>query len=586
MTKKALLFFVSMLLIASVCFGQSGTTGTINGTVTDPDGAQLPGITVILKSPALVIAQMTTVTNSQGSYRFVNLSPGSYEVTYMLEGMNTLVRKGIIVNIGATATVSVGMSLKTQQETVVVSGQAPTVDRQRTSGSQNMDVEFLKSIPSGRSMNDYFNMTPGVTGNAAHGSAEIGNSYNLDGVNLGDAATGTQGVMFGIDIMEEMSVTTGGLTAEYGSVQGAVVNVVSKSGGNKFSGMASFYLDHESLQSDNTADIEDMASNKVGSKLKYEPVLTLGGPIIKNKLWFFINGSFTNEETYVPGYPYDKDEEIAPKRKRFYPYVKLTYSPSQKDKFIMSYNFYDNRNDHREASEYMLEETTVKQTNATHTFNVRWTHLFGDNFYANAKFALVERNFLLRAKTDSAHYTDGDTGLNWGGYWRHSDDNGRDRKQANVDVTAFVDNFMGSHELKFGAEYQMFDSYWYVDGYPDPVTGSTYVQMYGDDYYLGLKFVGPMDRKDQVVDYHAFVQDTWSVSKNLTLNLGIRFEYNSMVWPKQGAGVEESYGPWTVTRGVDEKTTAYSWTNFETRFGAIYDILADGPTLLKLINFR
>jgi outer membrane receptor protein involved in Fe transport len=91
-----------------------------------------------------------------------------------------------------------------------------------------------------------------------------------------------------------------------------------------------------------------------------------------------------------------------------------------------------------------------------------------------------------------------------------------------------------------------------------------------------------MDRKDQVVDYHAFVQDTWSVSKNLTLNLGLRFEYNSLVWPKQGAGVEETYGPWTVTRSVLEDTTAYSWSNLVPRIGAIYDIFSDGTTLFKV----
>lgn len=580
MTKKTLLFFLSVLFVSSLVFGQAGTTGEINGTVTDPDGALLPGITVILKSPALVVEQMTTVTNANGKYRFHNLAPGNYELTFMLEGMNTLVRKGIVVSIGMAATVDIGMTLKTQQESIVVSGQAPTVDRQRTSASSNMDLEFLKSIPSGRSMDDYFNMAPGVTADSAHGSPTIGNSYNLDGVNLGDAATGTQGVYFGIDIMEEMSVTTGGLSAEYGSVQGAVVNVVSKSGGNKFSGMASFYLDHESLQSDNAGGTE-FEGRKVGAKIKYEPVLNLGGPIIKNKLWFFMNGSFSVEEAYEPGYPYDQEEEIAPKRKLFYPYVKLTYSPNQNDKFVLSYNFYDSRNDHREASQYFKEDGTVKQTNATHTFNARWTHLFGDNFYTNLKVAVVRRDFLLRAKIDEAQYYDVNTGIYWGGYWRNHDDNGRDRNQVNLDVTAFVDNLGGSHELKFGAEYQMFDSYWYIHGSPDPVTGNIFVAMDGDDYYYGLKLIDDMDRKEQVVNMHAFLQDTWSVSKNLTLNLGLRYEYNSLVWPVQGKGVPETYDIYTVDRSVYKRTTAYKWNNIVPRFGAIYDLFADGTTLLK-----
>lgn len=318
MYKKTLLLCALMLFIASLSFGQAGTTGSINGTITDPDGGLLPGITVILKSPALVVEQMTTVSNANGSYRFHNLTPGTYELTYMLDGMNTLNRRGVVVSIGNTVTVDIGMSFRTQEETVIVEGKAPTIDRQKTSNSTNMDMEFLKSIPSGRSISDYFNMSPGVTGDMAHGSADIANSYNLDGVNLGDGATGTSGVSFGIDIMEEMSVTTGGLSAEYGSVQGAVVNVVSKSGGNKFSGSASFYLDHESLQSDNTKGT-GLEGRKVGAKIQYEPVLTLGGPIIKNKLWFFANASLKMRESYEAGFPYDKESETPSMSNSFIP---------------------------------------------------------------------------------------------------------------------------------------------------------------------------------------------------------------------------------------------------------------------------
>jgi hypothetical protein len=240
-------------LLVSVGFAQIGQTGTINGTVTDPDGVTLPGITVILKGPALVLPQMTTVTNANGVYRFMGLNPGTYELTFMLEGMNTLVRKGIVVRVGKISTVDVGMTLKSLEESIVVSGKAPTVDRQRTTGVASLDIEILKMVPTrNRDAMDYFNLTPGVTGDTAHGSGVMDNSYNLDGVNMGDPATGTDYVSFGMDIMEEIAVQTGGISAEFGSVKGAVMNVVTKSGGNKFSGSASFYYDHESLQSENT----------------------------------------------------------------------------------------------------------------------------------------------------------------------------------------------------------------------------------------------------------------------------------------------------------------------------------------------
>ncbi len=580
MIKKTLLLCALVLFLVSVGFGQAGTTGSLNGVVSDPDGGTLPGITIILKSPALVVEQMTTVTNAAGQYRFIGLSPGRYELTCMLEGMNTITRKGIDISIGKTVTLDVNMSFKTQEETVIVVAQVPTVDRQQTSASTNMDLEFLKAIPTGRDMGDYFNMAPGVTGDTAHGSAEIGNSYNLDGVNLGDAATGTQGVSFGIDIMEEMSVTTGGLSAEYGSVQGAVVNVVSKSGGNKFSGMAGFYLDHESLQSDN-AKGTPLEGRKVGAKIQYEPVLTLGGPVIKNKLWFFLSGSLRASERYVTGYPYDKEEEIPITQKELFPYVKLTYSPSQRDKFVLSYSYYNSPMDHIAASEYFKEDGTATQENPSHTFNVRWTHLFGDNLYANLKLAIVDRDLNFRSKIDEPQYMDVYTGIYTGGYWRNHDDNTRDRIQVNLDMTGFMDDFGGSHELKFGLEYQQFNSKWFVKGIPDPLTGAIYVEKIGDDYYYGLKWIGEMDREEEMVNIHAFLQDTWSVSKRLTVNVGARFEYNSLIWPKQGAGQPETYGVWTVDRTIYKRTTAYKWSNLVPRLGAIYDIFADGTTLIK-----
>jgi hypothetical protein len=241
--KRLLTLLLATFFIASVGFAQTMGTGAINGTVTDPDSVTLPGITVILKSPALVLPQLTTVTNANGVYRFLGLAPGTYELTFMLEGMNTLVRKGIIITSGKTATVDVGMTLKSLEESIVVSGKAPTVDRQKTTGVASLDIETLKMVPTrNRDVMEYFNLTPGITGDTAHGSGVMDNSYNLDGVNMGDPTTGVDYVSFGMDIMEEVSVQTGGISAEFGSVKGAVLNVVTKSGGNKFSGSAFFLL--------------------------------------------------------------------------------------------------------------------------------------------------------------------------------------------------------------------------------------------------------------------------------------------------------------------------------------------------------
>jgi hypothetical protein len=220
--KRVLSILVFLYLIVfSIIFSQTSQTGAIHGTVTDPDNVSLPGITVILKSPALVLPQLTTVTNASGVYRFPMLPPGIYELTFMLEGMNTVVRKDIVVSIGKTTTVNTGMSLPEQLETITVSGDLDLQNQKSITKSTNMDDNFLEKIPtSRRNYMDFFNMTPGVNDNMSHGSGLGDNAYNIDGVNMADPETGSSFVGFSMDILEEISVQTGGITAEYGQIIG------------------------------------------------------------------------------------------------------------------------------------------------------------------------------------------------------------------------------------------------------------------------------------------------------------------------------------------------------------------------------
>lgn len=586
MVKKLSLFFVAALFLATVCFAQSATTGAVNGTVTDPDGANLPGITVTLKSPALVVSQMTTVTNANGDYRFPAIPPGTYEVTFELEGMNTLVRKGIAVNLGKTASVDVKMELKTQTETIVVSGKAPTVDRQTTTKSANMDVQFLEYIPALRTLGSYLNFTPGATSDSIHGGSVRDTSFNLDGLNLADPVVGTQGVFFGLDIMEEISVETGGLSAEYGQARGAVLNVVSKSGGNKFSGSASMYYRHESLQSDNTTGTP-LEGEKSGYKYEIEPGITLGGPLAKDKVWFFLNLSMNKRERNISGYPYDEATEVPYDDNRPYPYIKLTYQPNQANKFVLSYNYSDIKRNHRGADRYNTVATTRTQTTPTHVFNLHWTRSFGSNFFMNFKAGGYYSNFNMDTKNDQPNYEDWVTGL-YSGSYGYSDHNPRHRLQVNTDGTVFIDDLAGSHELKFGGEFL----YAWAGRdliFNGPSDGNGFNMYYLGDYYgpYYASFYAPYEVKEEAMNIAVFLQDNWSVSNNLTINLGLRFEHQVGIVPEQGAAPTTGdfgfigYSNYTWDRGVNEKLTAMTWTTLSPRLSLIYDIMSDGTTLFK-----
>jgi outer membrane receptor protein involved in Fe transport len=593
MIKKIITSIVVIFLIVLGGMAQTGQSGAINGAVTGPGGAPLPGVLVILESPALVTPELNSITNSRGEYHFPGLAPGRYRLTFKLEGMTPFVRWGILVGVGKTSAVDVEMALLTMEETILVEGKSPTIDRQNTTGVTNLDMQLLEMLPSpGRSVMDYFNLTPGITENTAFGSGQMENSYNLDGVNMGDPVTGTSYVTFALDVMEEVAVQTGGLSAEYGSVKGAVLNVVAKSGGNSFHGSAGFLFDHESLQADNTKGTDlyhPDQSEKNGRKFQIEPGVTLGGPILKNKLWFFGNLSMISKQQYIAGYPHDKpaQQSVPMDQKEYFPYLKLTFQPHPSDKFMFSYNYSDLKSHHRDASRYYNEATTLLQTTPTHVFNFHWTRSFGANLFANLKLAFIKFNMNLHSKSPGVQYSDWLTGLQTGTNWRNRDDYRRDRFQVNLDAATFIDNFFGSHELKLGGEFQAAKTSWILETNPDPKTNLVWEFDWpefvgGTGIYYGFH-IKSFNRKENMLNYSFFINDTWNVTGNLTLNLGLRYDYNSIIWPAQNQDEYPLFNPWgiLVDRRIFKRVTPLKWRNLSPRLGLVYDIFGDGKTFFK-----
>ncbi len=582
MLKKLLLTTMVVLLLAPFAWAQMQQTGSLSGTVKDAEGVPIPGFEVVIKSPALILPQLTAVTNENGVYRFPTLAPGFYEVTFQLEGFKTIVRREIRVLVGQTAFVDVTVELGAIEEQIVVSGQAPTIDRQKTTRTANLDRTFLSSIPATRNLGTYFNMTPGVTGDTAHGSSVRDNAYNLDGVNLADATVGTPGVFFGMDIMEEISVQTGGLSAEHGSVRGAVVNVITKSGGNRFSGSASMYYRGEKFQSDNTKGTP-LEGRTSGFKYEMEPGVTLGGPVIKDKLWFFMNLSFNKSESFVAGYPYDQATDVPPDDFRPFPYIKFTLQPDKDNKFVLSYNLSDIRRNHRGASMYQTVDTTWKQLTPTHVFNFHYTRLFGADFFMNFKIGMALSKFDLLAKNDQAAFYNYNTGQYWGSYG-YDDMNLRDRYQFNTDGTFFIDGFGGSHEMKIGAEVQ----------YGKTGRAMNFRNVGPHDWYYVMYYMGApyqathyrnLDKRENMLNFGAFWQDTWSVGSRLTLNLGIRFDHQVGIIPKQNESAVDAVlipgYPYIYNTAVPEALTALKWTTLSPRAGFVFDLTNDSKTLLK-----
>ena len=590
--RKALLSFLAMIFLVSVGFSQTGQVGTIQGTVVDETNMPLPGVTVTISSPAMVVPQMYRVTSTSGSFRFPSLPPGEYEVKFELQGFKTVIRRGIVVTAGATTTLDITMTMATLEEEIVVEGVSPVIDRVKTTKTAVIDDTFIASIPAVRTLGNYFNMTPGVTGDTAHGGSVRDNTYNIDGVNTADPVVGTEALFFSVDTVEEIGVETGGLSAEYGQVQGAVINVVSKSGGNEFHGAATMYYRGEGFQSNNTRGTP-LAGQKSGFKYEMEPGINFGGPIIKDKLWFFLNASFWKQEAIVSGYPYDRPgDEIGVDQMRPYPYLKLTYQPNQDNKLVLTYRYSDIIRHHRGASRYMLEETTWEQKTATHVVSLDYTRFFGSNFFMDVKGFAYLSQFDLLAKNDSPRFWEYTTSRSSGSYG-YDDLNPRDRYSAQVKGTLFLDNLMGNHEIKGGVEYMEGvggrDMVW-RDAPGNPFSEEGY-SLYWIETEDGVPYWGdwyaPYNVKEKSRNLGVFIQDAWAPSRRLTFNLGLRYEMMKGIIPPQMQDEGEQTLPLpepynlTFNRAVTETITTYTWHTLSPRLGLVFDLTGDGKTTFK-----
>ncbi len=301
-----LLALLVTLSVGAPAFAQGGgasSTGTIQGKVTDAQGAVMPGVTVTATSPSAIGAQ-TTVTSETGNYRFPAVPPGVYEVSFELAGFNTLKRSGVQISLGFTANLNVELTLATLQETVTVTGDSPVIDTSTTRVQQNFKLEQLQSIPNGRDMWALLAVTPSVqmgridvggnragtqTGYAAYGqTGQV--RVLIEGINTTEG-TGGAGFYFDYASLEEAFIGTSGQSAEMPN-PGVQSQFIARSGGNKFAG--EYHLDwyNNSLQGSNIPAEYTAATAFNNSPIRahsneidgyYDTDINAGGPIKKDK---------------------------------------------------------------------------------------------------------------------------------------------------------------------------------------------------------------------------------------------------------------------------------------------------------------
>jgi hypothetical protein len=313
---------VAVLLAPAVALAQA----TITGTARDTSGAVLPGVTVEATSPALIERLRSVVTDATGQYRIVDLRPGTYTVTFTLPGFSTVKREGIELSGAFVATINAALPVGGLETAITVTGETPIVDVKSARREQVVNQELLTSIPSARTYQTMVALAPGVTTTGGqdvgglnspatrafgiHGGPATEGRVMVDGMPAGGARGGGGVSNYQVDVgnAQELTYTlSGGLgEAETG---GPIMNVVPKTGGNKFSGSFFFSGANSAMQGSNLTDALRAANLRDPNELikAWDANGAIGGPIIRDRLWFYFSTKYQGTRFYVSGMYYNKN---------------------------------------------------------------------------------------------------------------------------------------------------------------------------------------------------------------------------------------------------------------------------------------
>ena len=566
-----------LFLFSGLALAQSGTTGAIEGKVVDDQGAPLPGAQVKLSSPDLIGGAQIKVTNAEGKYRFVAILRGTYVLEASLPGFSMVKKDDIKVFVGETITIDVTLTIGKLEEEVTVKAIAPVVDvKDSQMNSTNLDKQMLQTVGSEqrwKSSTSLINLAPGVKDGSAMGAAQsVSNQWQIDGQSLLTyVGSGSDWQYPDIDILEEAKVSGSGASAEYGNFTGAMLNLITKSGGNAFEGLISVSYSPLNWNQKNFNPADPLFS-MYGSpprQLYFDFHAGLGGPIIKDKLWFYVAAGTIKQQTEIvaseAGAVLGRETNQIPKG-----FAKLTFQINTNDRLsaFAEYEYWDILN--KGLSVNRPPEATYKEAGPGWPVGLNFLHTFTENTFAEIKLGYYYESFNQipnQGRNVPQHY-DYQTGQYSGNYstWQETVTS---QVTASATVTHHADDFLkGSHDFKIGIEFMrgtdnMKQDYTGGFTYTDNFYGYSY--SYHDYRYMTLAYSYGFDLKSNGWKASAFAQDSWTIGNRLTINPGVR---------------------WSMQRGYLPNLQGEAFFKprnyIEPRIGLTFDVFGDHKTAFKV----
>ncbi len=294
-------FVVLVLALATAvpALGQE-TRGSIQGVITDSSGAAMPGVTVEARSTALV-GIAAAVTDDRGNYRFPALPPGIYQVSAALQGFTPAKAENIELQLGQILKLDLSLAIGALNESVQVTAESPVIDVRQNSAAATISADVIERIPKGRDFTDLIRSAPGTqvegkSGIQIDGAGGAEHRYVVDGMDTTGIRTGTTGQEMPTDFIQEVQVKSSGYNAEFRATTGGVVSAITKSGSNQFHGSAGILFRNDSMQGAARPSLRLNPSDQTKSEYivtpddkftRTEPVFELGGPLLRNRMWFY-----------------------------------------------------------------------------------------------------------------------------------------------------------------------------------------------------------------------------------------------------------------------------------------------------------
>ena len=574
--------FFAMMLLASIA-AQAATTGGLLGVVTDATGAALPGVTVTVTGPNLQ-GSRSAVTSASGEYQIQLLPPGNYRVEFALEGFDAISRENVKVALDTTSKLDMTMAMGAIADAITVVADQVVVDPTQTAVQQNFGQQHLKYATIGANGRSYQSVlqqaagvaaVPGSSGNPSVMGANLGqNNYMLDGVNTTDPVTHTHGSNLPFDAIQEVSTQILGKDAEYGRAIGGVVNVVTKSGGNQFSGTFDARLGNDQL-----AESGDHYDADAQSFRSFKPGATLGGPVVRDRIWFF--GTLERPDSAVTEGPttYRPDFTITPETSTFKGWnslFKLTATPAANH--TLSFRYTNNSATIANAigTGVVSPEADYIQDQESTIYNLGYDAVLTPQWIAQVQVGARRGSLESAPKQDVSlpsiyNQTYGYYTQNYFN-WQYGD---RNRDELIASSTYFA-NFAGSHTFKAGlnldrATFNSFNNYTGIGAFDELCTeefgfasgtkcGGIYYNVGNDekDLLIVTSIVPEETFKSNLAAY--YIQDEWRPLSNVTARLGLRYDRSSFE--------------------VEENENAPSMSKIQPRVGLAWDVFNNTQTVL------